>query len=354
MPLAGLRVLDIGVSVAIPFATMWLARMGAEVICLESRAHMAQRTWPPFADDDRGENRAGTFNLLHTGKLSCTLDVGSPRGRELAEALVSISDVLVENFSEGTMEKLGLGYDRLSRLRPDLVMLSLSAFGRTGPMRGYVGYHSAVLLYSGLAAITGYSGGHPRILGSVFPDPISGTYGVLGILQALYRRAHTGAGTQIDLAMYEAMLTMMPIPVMEYALNGVNPARVGNQDPVKAPHGVYPCGEEGSWVAISVGSERDWEAFCTATDHSEWGSDPRFVDSDQRRANNHELDTLIASWTRCLAPYEVMDVLQKVGVASGPSLDAGGLLSDPHLTERGFIIETDHPEVGPRKAVGLP
>lgn len=354
LPLEGIRVVDVGVSVAVPFATMWLARMGAEVICLESRRHITQRLWPPFADGLRGENRAGTFNLLHSGKMSCTLDLGKPRGRELAEAIIRVSDVLVENFSFGTMDKLGLGYHRLMGLSPDLIILSLSAFGRTGPMSRHGGYHSAVLLYSGLAAITGYSGGHPRILGSVFPDPISGAYAVLGILEALYHRSSTGRGRHIDLAMYEAMLTVMPQAIMEHTLNGKDPQRIGNEDPVKAPHGVYPCRDEDTWIAISVGSEEEWSGFCRVTGHHEWRSDNRFASAENRRAHRAELDDRVTEWTRRYTPHDAMRLLQEAGVAAGPSLDAGGLLADPHLLHRGFVMETDHPEVGSRKTVGLP
>jgi crotonobetainyl-CoA:carnitine CoA-transferase CaiB-like acyl-CoA transferase len=221
-------------------------------------------------------------------------------------------------------------------------------------MRDYVGYHSAVLLYSGLAAITGYRGGHPRILGSVFPDPVSGTYAVLAVLYALYHRHSTGQGQHIDLAMYEAMMTLMPQAVIEYTLNGRQPSRLGNEDPSKAPHGVYPCHEEGTWIAISVDTDMAWQALCRATGHSEWCSDGRFADADSRRDNADELDALIAGWTRCHTAYEAMELLQEVGVAAGPSLDAGGVLGDPHLRERGFVVETDHLEVGRRATVGLP
>ncbi|MFQ5873622.1 MAG: CaiB/BaiF CoA transferase family protein [Dehalococcoidia bacterium] len=354
LPLEGLRVVDMGVSVAVPFACLWLARMGAEVIYLESRRYNVRSAWPPFADNVSGVNRAGTFNLLNAGKLSCTLDLSTPRGRELAREIIMVSDVVVENFSGGTMDKLGLGYDYLMKVRPDLIILSLSAFGRMGPMRDYVGYHSAVLLYSGLAAITGYRGGHPRILGSVFPDPVSGAYSVLALLQALYNRYNTGQGQHIDLAMYEAMMTLMPQPIMDYTLNGREPSRVGNEDAVKVPHGVYPCRHEDSWIAISVGTEEEWRGLCEIIDHREWLSDSRFANKDSRRAHADELDAGIAQWTRRHTPYEAMELLQKAGVLAGPTLDAGGILQDPHLRARDFVVETDHPEVGRRTIVGLP
>ncbi len=354
LPLKGMRVVDLGVSVAVPFTTLWLAHMGAEVICIESSHHISHRLWPPFADGAPGRNRGGVFNLLYGGKLSCTIDLCNPRGRELVEAIIRVSDVVIENFAAGTMDKLGLGYERLRMLRPDLVMLSLSAFGRTGPMRRFVGYHSAVALYSGIAAITGYPDGHPRILGSVFPDPVSGTYGTLALLQALYHRYNTGQGQHIDLAMHEAMMTLMPEAIIDYTLNNREPRRVGNEDSVKVPHGVYPCKDEDTWIAISVGTEEEWQGLCEVMGHSEWYMDSRFVDVDSRRVHRQELNALITEWTRRHSTYEAMRLLQDTGVAAGPSLDAGGILNDPHLRKRGFVVETDHPEVGRRATVGVP
>ena len=354
LPLEGIRVVDMGVSVVAPFITQWLAYMGAEVIALESRKRAYNRTWPPFADAVPGFNRAGTFNFLYGSKLSCTLDLNDSRGVELAKEIILLSDVLVENLSYGSMNRLGLSYDDLLHSRPDLLILSISAFGRTGPMKGYVGYHSAVLLYSGLAAITGYEGDHPRILGSVYPDPLSGSFGVLALLEALYHRANTGQGQHIDLAMHEAMMNVIPGPIIEYTLNRHDSTRLGNQDPVKVPHNVYPCGEEDTWVAISVGAEEEWQALCEAMDHKELATDPGFLDAPSRRANINELDTLIGQWTVQHSAYQVMEMLQHRGVPTGPSLDAKGILSDPHLKERGFVVETEHPEVGRRDTVGVP
>ncbi len=354
LPLEGIRVVDLGVSVVAPFITQWLAFMGAEVIVLESNKRAYNRTWPPFADAVPGINRAGTFNLLYGSKLSCTLDLSDHRGVELAREIILLSDVLVENLSYGSMDKLGLSYDDLLFSRPDLLILTISAFGRTGPMKSYVGYHSAVLLYSGLAAITGYEGDPPRILGSVYPDPLSGTFGTLALLEALYHRTNTGQGQHIDLAMHESMMNVMPGPIIDFTLNGRDSTRVGNRDQVKVPHNVYPCKEKDTWAAISVGSEEEWQTLCQVAGHSEWSTHPKFKDAASRQANTKELDALIGQWTAQHSAYHIMEELQYWGVSAGPSLDAKGILNDPHLNERGFIIETEHPEVGRRSTVGGP
>ena len=354
LPLAGVRIVDLGQAVAVPFATQWLGYMGAQVIQVESHQHLGIREWPAFADGVPGVNRSAKFNLFHCNKMSCTLNLRTPAGGALLRRLVGVSDIVIENFSTGTMERLGLGYDELRRLRPDIIMLSMAAFGRTGPMKQCVGYHSAVYLFSGLAALTGYVDSHPRIVGSVFPDPLSAGYAVLAVLQALYQRARTGQGQYIDLAMSEALMTLMPEAILDYTLNGREARRRANRDLAKAPHGVYPCQGEEAWVAISVSSDQEWQAICQATGHHEWGDDPRFSDALARWHHQDELDDLLTAWTQQHDPSEVMHRLQGAGVPAGPSHNARGLLEDPQLRERGSVVTVDHPEVGPRLMAGVP
>lgn len=354
LPLKGIRVADLGQAVAVPFAGRWLATMGAEVIHLESHRRPSNRTWPPFADDVQGLNRSGLYNLYNGSKLSLTLNLRTDAGREIARSLIAISDVVTENYSTGTMEKLGLGYQELAKIRPDIIMLSMSAVGRTGPMRHFVGYHSAVLMMSGLADITGYPQGHPRIMGTVFPDPVSGMYAVFAVLGALYRRSKKGMGQYIDVAMTEAMMSLMPEAIFDYSLNSRKPQRVGNEDRWKAPHGVYRCLEEDQWIAISVGSDNEWRALCGAVGHMEWLTDSRFVDGEARRRHRDELDPVLEAWTREREPLEATRRLQDAGVPAGPSLTTEGLLNDPHLKERGFVVEVEHLEVGHRATVGVP
>ena len=350
-PLEGVRVLDFGQVVAVPFAGQVLAWLGAEVILVESERRITTRGLPPFADGERGLNRSGGFNLSNTDKLSCTLNLTTAEARDLAKKLIPLSDVVMENFATGTMERLGLGYEAARMLRPDIIYLSLGAFGRSGPMKGVVGFHSVINAFSGVAAVTGYPGGYPRILGSILPDPFSGSYCILAVLLALRHRRRTGQGQFIDIAMTEAFSTLIPEAVADRTMNGREAARVGNRDPLKAPHDVYPCRGDQRWVAISVAGDGQWGDLCRSMDRPDLEDDPRFSDESVRRLHQNELDPLIASWTRERDAEEVAALLQEGGVPASLVADSADLIRDPHLLDRGFLAWIDHPETG-RRAMG--
>ena len=255
---------------------------------------------------------------------------------------------MAENFATGTMDRMGLGYETARRLRSDIIYLSLGAFGRTGPMKDLVGFHSVINLFSGLAAVTGQAGGHPRILGAIFPDPFSGCYCLLAVLEALYHRSKTGQGQYIDVAMTEALATLIPEAIMDYSLDGREAIRVGNRHKVNAPHNVYRCRGDQKWVAISVGNDSEWAALGRAIGQPELISDPRFADGANRWQNQDALDPLIETWTQKREPHEAVAALQSVGVAAAQVLDSGEVLRDPHLRERGFVDWVEHPEAGRR------
>ena len=348
LPLEGIRIADIGQIVAIPYATQLLAWLGAEVILIESEERLGLRVLPPFLDGVSGVNRSGGFNALNNNKLSCTVNITRPEGVELAHRIIAISDVVVENYTTGTMEKFGLGYEDVRRIKPDIVYLSLTAFGRTGPMKDFSGFHSVVNLFSGVAAVTGYPGGYPRILGATIPDFLAGSYSVLAILQALHYRTRTGRGQFIDVSMVDSMLTTIPEAVVEYTLNGREAERVGNQDQAKAPHDVFRCKGQDQWIAISVATDDEWQRLCNTMGHPEWVTDPRFADGLSRWHHQDELKLLIESWTNQHDPYVAMKTLQRAGVAATPTLDSLQLLQDPHMNERGFVSHVDHPVAGRR------
>ena len=353
LPLQGVRVADFGQMIAMPFAAQVLAWLGAEVILVENRQRLAARVLPPYAEGIPGVNRSGGFNLINNNKLSCVLNLGKKDGLELAKSLIGISDVVAENFSTGTMEKLGLGYETVRRLKPDIVYLSLGAFGRTGPMKDLTGFHSVINLFSGLAAVTGYPGGHPRILGGFFPDAYSGCFCILAVLEALYHRSKTGEGQYIDVAMTEAVTTIIPEAVMDYTLNKREAEQVGNRDKDKAPHDVFRCRGEQKWVAISVATDAQWATLCQVMGRPEWAEDLRFADSNSRGEHQDDLYPLIESWTRERTPYEVTTSLQNGGIAAAPVLDTGEMMADPHMVQRGFVNWVDHPETGRRPITTL-
>ena len=347
-PLQGIRIADFGQIIAIPYTAQMLAWLGAEVILIETERRLTTRIWPPFAEAEPGVNRSGGFNLVNSSKMSCTLNLREPEGVDLAKQIISVSDVVLENYSSGTMERMGLGYQEVRSLRPDVIYLSLGAFGRTGPMNDLVGFHSVINLFSGLASVTGHKGSHPRIMGGLFPDAFSGCYCVLALLEALYHRAKTGEGQYIEVAMTEALATILPEAVMEYALDGTEPERVGNRHREKAPHNVFRCQGEENWVAISVDGDSQFQALAQAAGSPGWVDDPRFATSEARLGHQDELDPLIENWTKGLQAPDVVVRLQAVGVPAGPVLDSAQVLADPHMIDRGFVQSPDHPEVGPR------
>jgi crotonobetainyl-CoA:carnitine CoA-transferase CaiB-like acyl-CoA transferase len=355
LPLEGIRVLDLGQFIAIPFCTLWLAWLGAEVIAIESSRRLTSRSAPPFVPGKEGQpDASGYYNMLYSAKKSCRVDMTTAAGREIVRKLAAVCDVMVDNYSTGVLEKLGLDYDVISTINPSIVMVSNGAFGRTGPMRNARGLHSAVNLFSGVADVTAYVDSHPRILGGVLPDPLSGTNANFAILSALYHRSRTGEGQFVDIAMYETMLTLIPEAVIDFTLNDIEPKRIGNRDRVHAPQGIYRCKEDDTWFALSVPSDAAWAAFCGVTGHADWAADPRFTTADARHANVAALDLEIEKWARTMEVRAATDLLQSAGVSAGPVRRVDELLGDEQLRARGMVVSVDHPVAGPRDQLGLP
>ncbi len=352
-PLRGLRVIDFGQMIAVPLLGQWLGRLGAEVILVESRVNLPSRAFGPFANEP-GPNTSSIFNYMNRNKRSCTLNLRIPRGVELAKRLVSTGDVVQENFSPGVMERLGLGYDDLVAVKPDVILLSLSAFGATGPWSRYAALHSGVTLLSGLAAVTGYPNDRPRMVGSSLPDPIAAVYGLLAITQALRHRAVSGKGQHIDLAMSETVQALLPDAIAECTVTGREPPRIGNGHRRKAPHGVYRVAGDDEWLALSVDGEAQWEALNAAIGESQMANDPRFSSEAERRANLDALEDVIRAWARERGGREAARTLQASGVPAAPIVNEPGLLGDPHLKERGFVVQDDHPEAGTHPMAGVP
>ena len=322
LPLEGIRIADFGQIIAVPYTAQMLAWLGAEVILIETEDRLTTRVWPPFAEAEPGVNRSGGFNLVNSSKMSCTLNLRDPEGVALAKQIIAVSDVLVENYSSGTRERMGLGYAAVQALRPDVVYLSLGAFGRTGPMKDLVGFHSVINLFSGLASVTGHKGSHPRIMGGLFPDAFSGCYCVLALLEALYHRANTGEGQYIEVAMTEVLATILPEAVMKYTLDGTEPERVGNRHQEKVPHNVFRCLGDENWVAISVEDDAQFRALAQVAGIPEWAEDPRFSATEARLSHQDELEPLIEQWTLGCQVEDVVEKLQAAGVPAGPVLDS--------------------------------
>jgi benzylsuccinate CoA-transferase BbsF subunit len=355
-PLSGIRVLDFTWAWAGPFCTMQLAHLGAEVIRIETTARPAcvTRLIPPFADDIPGPNRAGYFNQYNMGKKSILMNLARPEAIEIACEMVRHCDIVADNFAAGVMEKLGLGYDKLRRFRPDLIMISMSGYGQTGPFKGFIGYGPPASAAAGMFFATGYRGMGPSEIGISYPDPNAGIFGAFAIMAALTQRALTGEGQYIDQSQWETALVLMPEGLLQYEMTGHEPERQGNRDCVMAPHECYRAAGDDNWVSIAVGTEEEWRALCRVMGNPALADDPRFNTASLRKQNEDVLDEIVTAWTSQHDRWEVTRMLQAAGVAAFPALSNKDLAEDPHLQERGFLAEPEHPEIGKRKHAGIP
>ena len=355
-PLQGVRIVDFGWILSVPHCTQWLGTMGAEVIRVESQAHPegARKGKNASTDGVLGVNRSGPWNNNNYSKLGVTLNLREPQGIELVKELVAVSDVVTENFSPDVMPRLGLNYETLRQVRPDLIMLSGSTVGVTGPERNSTGWGPNTLSYGGLAHLTGYLGGPPQNAGGNLPDYLIGVIMAFYVLSAVRHRRRTGQGQYIEVSMAETVTGLVPEAFLEYSMNGRNVERTGNHVPDKSPHNVYPCDGQDQWVAVAVSDDDEWRAMCRSVGHPQWATDSRFLTLADRKRNEAELDALMGEWTRHRSPHEAMHILQGAGVAAGPVMSTFDLMEDPHFNERGFVVEIDHPEVGPRGLAGLP
>jgi crotonobetainyl-CoA:carnitine CoA-transferase CaiB-like acyl-CoA transferase len=355
-PLAGVRVLDFSWVWQGPFCTLQLAHLGAEVIRIESTKRPdINRVIPPFADGRQGLNRAGSFNQWNQGKRSVLLNLEDPKAIAIARELAAHCDIGVENFAPGVIGRLGLGYEALRERRPDLIMLSLSGYGQTGPYSRYVSYGGLLGAQSGLFSVSGYSGAQPGETGITYGDPTAGAFGAYAAVAALIHRERTGQGQYIDLALWEALEMVMPEAWLEYAMNGREPTAFANRDRWMAPHNCYKSeGDAEQWIAIAIGTDQEWRALCQVMGDSSLADDPRFRTAALRKRHEDELDTIVTRWTSQRDRWEATELLQRAGVAAIPTLSNKDLAFDPHLRERGFLVELDHPEVGRRVHAGVP
>jgi benzylsuccinate CoA-transferase BbsF subunit len=353
--LDGIRVADFCWAWAGPYGALQLAHLGAEVIRIETSTRLCpSRLIPPWADNERGINRAGYFNQYNQGKRSLTLDLKKPEAINIAQKLVAKSDVVIENFAAGVMDKMGLGYEELCKIKADIIMASLSGYGAVGPEKGYVSYGPPQVALSGMSSLTGYQGGGPQQAGFSYGDPNGGVHGTFAILCALLHRAKTGQGQYIDLSQREACAMLLPEGLIEYAMNGTQPPRTGNRDPYMTPHNVFRCQGEDRWVSIAVGNDEEWQRLCTAMDQPDLAMDSRFATLAARKENEDSLEQLITAWTQERSAEAATHCLQQAGVAAYPALDGRDILANPQVEARGFFVELEHPEVGKRRHLGIP
>ncbi|MEA1959388.1 MAG: CoA transferase [Chloroflexota bacterium] len=355
LPLEGVRIADFTWAWAGPYATELLAFLGAEVVKIESvkRPDHARTRSLSHGLSNRDLDKSSVFNDLNLNKLSLSLDLKQPKAIELAKRLVAVSDVVAENYRPGVMDKLGLGYDVLRQIKPDIVMLSSSAMGAVGPERNYAGFAPTFAALGGAAHLTGYPDKRPvPLMGS--SDLRSASTSAFAILVALYHKARTGQGQHIDLSSTETIAINISDSILDYIMNGCVAVRKGNRDEIMAPHNVYPCKGESRWVSIAVATDEEWQSLCKAMSSPSLADDERFSDGYRRWCNQDDLDQIVGEWTANFTDYEVTAMLQKAGVAAMPTLQGTDLYEDSHFKFRSVATEVTHANVGTRFVVGPP
>jgi benzylsuccinate CoA-transferase BbsF subunit len=352
-PLEDYRVVDFSWVWAGPLLGMILADMGAEVIKVETNKKLDSARLTP-GRSTVGPETDFIFHSMNRNKLGVTVDMTDRRGFELIRELIKISDVALDNFSPKGLRRLGLQYEVLSEINPRLVMVSLPAAGQHGPLSDIVTYAPSLGALCGYSSLLGYPG--ERVLGEQTPylDVNSSIHGAFAVLAALYHREKSGKGQYIDMAQIETGASVIGEAFMEYFMNGRVMGTNGNRTPNMAPHNNYPCIGEEKWVSIAVKTEEEWRAFREAIGSPEWTRDERFSDRSGRKQNEEELDALVSAWTIEHTEYEVMEMLQKAGVAAVPCLDLMDRFSDPHFEARGVHLHVEHPATGVDIVAGIP
>jgi len=365
LPLIGIRVLDLTRVWAGPVAARILADLGAEVISIVAASMLVDvpvteevakllGTYPDNRPGDHPWNRNSMANDFARNKLGITLDLSTDAGIDVFRRLAAVSDIVLENYSPRVMPNFGLSYDDLKQLNPSIILCSMPGYGDNGPYRDYISFGTNLYPFGGLSSLMGYPGEGPMMSGNAYPDPVASFNAANAILTALFYRKRTGKGQYINLSQAEGATALIGEKVLGHAMNGKKPQRMANRDPVHAPQSAYPCKGEDKWVAIAVNCEAEWEALGKALGYPDWMIEDRFADPLQRLLHQDEMDELIAKWTRQYDHYEAMHRLQSSGVPAGAVVNAPELMSDPHLNDREFYWEIDHPEAGRHRYCGFP
>ncbi|QFS90902.1 CaiB/BaiF CoA transferase family protein [Mycolicibacterium poriferae] len=334
-PLDGIRVLEVGTLISGPFAGRLLGDMGAEVIKIEPPgAPDPLRTW-----GQAELNGHHFFWTVHArNKKAVTLDLRVPRGRELFLELVEKSDIVVENFRPGTLEKWGLGYDVLRERNRGIILVRVSGYGQTGPDAHKAGYASVAEAASGLRHMNGFPGGPPPRLALSLGDSLAGMFAAQGALAALYRRTVTGDGQVVDAALTEACLAVQESTIPDYDVGGVVRGPSGTRLEGIAPSNIYPTAD-GSWVVIAANQDTVFRRLCQAMGQPELATDERFADHVARGRNQDELDKIIGAWAGSREPGDIIATLSEVGVIAGPINTVAEVVEDPQLLARGMIAD---------------
>jgi len=336
-----------------PMITKYLSDHGATVIRIETRSRPdVLRLRAPYRDGVPGINRSGYFAFINPNKYSMGLNINHPEGLRIAKELVQWADVVTENFTPGTMEKWGLGYEDLKKIKPSIIMLRCSMQGHTGPYARHGGYGLQLTALTGVTSITGWPDRAPVQPYGAYTDWMGPPWGTAVLLAALLYRKKTGKGQCIKLSQLEIGLQFLAPLFLSYTVNGKVAGRAGNMSACAAPHGVYQCKGEDRYCAIAIFTEEEWQEFCKIMGSPEWTRETRFSSLKVRKENEEELNSLVEAWTVNFSPEEIMHRLQTAGIAAGVVQTGKELLDDPQLKHRGYFWVMNHSEIGPFSHLG--
>jgi crotonobetainyl-CoA:carnitine CoA-transferase CaiB-like acyl-CoA transferase len=327
---------------------MLLGDLGAEIIKVEMpETGDETRRFLPFKN-----NESGYYIYLNRNKKGITLDLKSSAGKEIALKLAQWADILVENFSPGTMAGLGLDYDEVRKVNPQIVYASISGFGQTGPLRQKGAYDAVVQAMGGLAGVTGFPDRPPVKTGPSIADANAGVHAAFGIVSAVYNRQKTGEGQYIDVSMMDALFSILENFVVLYTMTGVNPERAGNENLASAPFDTFPTQDD--YVAIATANDRLFEKLAQAMEMPELCQDERFLTNPLRKANYAELRPIMIEWTRSRTTEEIVSLLDRCKVPAAPILSIRELVAHPQIKAREMLVEVDHPVAGRFDIPGFP
>jgi benzylsuccinate CoA-transferase BbsF subunit len=363
-PLNGIRAIVLTHAWAGAFCTEMLGVMGVDVIQVESRQRLD--SWRGGTYNTKvpeklqhlpaavhGWNTQALYNSVNHSKRVITINLSHPEGVALYKRLVPYTDLIIENFSPRVIGNLGLSFETLREIKPDIVLVSMAAYGHSGPYENTPGIGGTIEPMSGMSHLLGYEDGPPLNSGLMYPDPIAGMFGAIAGLLALRHRDRTGEGQHVDLSMQEANTTFIGDAMADFAVNRRVRSRIGNRHVSLAPHNMYPC-RDSHRIAIAATDESQWRALCRLAGHEEWSSDARFADNAERKLNETALDQLIGAWTRDQDAFALEETLSSAGVTAAAARDAREVASMPQLRERGFIVKLRHPETGELDYIGAP
>lgn len=347
LPLEGMRIIDLTMGWAGPFVTRMLADLGAEVIKVESVMYPDWWRGVNYTEEfyrDRLYEKCSHFNIMNRNKLGITLDLTQPEGKKLLRELVGSANAVIENYSAEVLPKLGLDYEALRKINPNIVMLSMPAFGLHNAWSNTRAYGGTLEQASGLPIYTGYADQSPGMTSYAYGDPIGGFNGTAAVLLGLLVQQATGKGRHINMSQVEGMLPLTAPFLIEQSLRGAVPERQGNTHSINAPHGSYPCDGADAWIVISIENHTQWEALCQVIERPDLNT-TNLKQVEARRAHKDEIDEAIAQWTKTHSDEEALELLQSAGIPAGVVRSIPKLLKDKHLWERGFWHNIQRPYI---------